>query len=74
MKQIVCNPCKRCGVCPRYDTDGFCNNCLDELGLSEFSYLEKEYQRGFISKKKFIRKLNQILQKEPPLIAVRVGS
>jgi hypothetical protein len=32
-KEWITEPCKRCGKTPRYDYDGYCMDCADDLAL-----------------------------------------
>ena len=41
-------PCLKCGKTLRYDFNGFCMDCADELGISEFFYKKKEYKDNLI--------------------------
>jgi hypothetical protein len=33
MKEWITEPCKRCGKTPRYDFDGCCMECAEDLAL-----------------------------------------
>jgi len=66
--KIITTPCKRCKKSPRFDFNGYCMDCADELGLTAFSIIMKRFQKGEISPKRFVEMMSNLSKQEPLLV------
>jgi hypothetical protein len=65
--KIVTEPCKRCNKSPRYDFNGYCMDCADELGLTAFALFKKQFERGELTSDEFLEKISNLSKYEPIL-------
>lgn len=49
-KRITTTPCLRCGKTLRWDYDGLCMDCADELGISEMFKTTKQQRIDIVTK------------------------